>query len=57
LIFDKYTKAGRTGTAGEKSIGLGMSIVKKIVEQHGGTIRFESEPEKGTTFTIKLAIA
>ena len=56
-IFDQYTKAGRQGTAGEKTIGLGMSIAKKLVEQHHGTLWFESEPEKGTTFYIKLPIA
>ena len=56
-IFDQYGKAGRTGTDGEKSIGLGMSIIKRIVEQHGGSIWFESEPGKGTTFYIKLAEA
>jgi signal transduction histidine kinase len=56
-IFDPYTKARRHGTAGEKTTGLGMSIVKKIVEQHGGSIWFESEPGNGTTFFIKLATA
>ena len=54
-VFEPFTKAGRTGTSNEKSIGLGLSIVKKLVEMHGGTIRLESEVGKGTTFFIQLA--
>ncbi len=54
VIFDKFTKAGRKGTAGEKSFGLGMSIVKQIVELHGGNIWLESEENKGTTVYVEL---
>lgn len=57
VIFDKFTKAGRKGTAGEKSFGLGMSIVKQIVELHGGKIWLESEENKGTTIYIELKSA
>lgn len=56
-IFDKFTKAGRKGTAGEKSFGLGMSIVKQIVELHGGKIWLDSEENKGTTVYIELKSA
>lgn len=55
-IFDRFTKAGRYGTAGEKSLGLGMSIVKTIVEMHGGKITVESEENKGTTFTVSIPL-
>ena len=54
-IFEPFTKAGRAGTADEKSIGLGLSMVKKTVHLHGGNIRFESEVGKGSTFFIQLA--
>ena len=57
VIFDKFTKAGRKGTAGEKSFGLGMSIVKQIVELHGGQIWLESEENKGTTVYIEFKSA
>jgi len=36
--------------------GLGLSIVKSIVDKHQGQIEVESEPDKGTTFTVKLAL-
>lgn len=57
IIFNKFTKAGRRGTAGEKSFGLGMSIVKQIVKLHAGDIWLESEENKGTSVYIKLASA
>jgi signal transduction histidine kinase len=56
IIFDKFTKAKRPGTEGEKPVGLGMSIVKQIVEAHGGRIWLESEVGSGTTFYIELPL-
>ncbi len=53
-LFDKFTAARRSGLKGEYSTGLGMSIIKTIVEWHEGTIWFKSEENKGTTFYIKL---
>ncbi|AHM63595.1 ATPase [Flammeovirgaceae bacterium 311] len=53
-LFEKFTKARRTGLKGEPSIGLGMSIIKTIVDWHNGKIWFESEENKGSTFYIEL---
>ncbi|PJJ84556.1 sensor histidine kinase [Mucilaginibacter auburnensis] len=55
-IFDRFSKAGRTGLNGEQSTGLGLSIVKQIVESHNGAISVESEEGKGTTFSIELPV-
>jgi signal transduction histidine kinase len=52
-IFDAFftTKAAGEGT------GLGLDIVRKIVEKHQGRIEVDSEVGRGTTFTVRLPIA
>jgi two-component system sensor histidine kinase HydH len=47
-VFDPYFTTRPSGT------GLGLAIVQKIIEAHGGEVRLESEPGKGTTATILL---
>lgn len=53
-IFDKFSKARRSGLDGEQTTGLGMSIVKQIVELHKGKIWLESMENVGTQFYIEL---
>ncbi len=44
-------------TKGERGSGLGLSVARKVIARHGGTLSFDSEPGKGTTVTIRLPIA
>jgi signal transduction histidine kinase len=53
-VFNIFTEAKRTGTAGEKSFGLGLSICRQIIENHQGKIWFKSDDKKGTTFFVRL---
>lgn len=55
-IYDKFTMAKRHGTEGEKPVGLGMSIVKQIVDAHNGRIWFDTEVNRGTTFYIEIPL-
>ena len=52
-IFDGL-KPGADGSRDRRHLGLGLFIVDKIVEAHGGTIEVQSAEESGTTFTIRL---
>ncbi|NHA07300.1 HAMP domain-containing histidine kinase [Mucilaginibacter sp. HC2] len=56
-IFTRFSKARRTGLRGEESTGLGLSIVRQIVEKHNGIIDVESIVGRGTVFYIKLPVA
>jgi two-component system sensor histidine kinase VicK len=56
-IFTRFSKAGRTGLRGEESTGLGLSIVRQIIEKHNGIIEVESAVNRGTVFIIKLPVA
>lgn len=53
-VFDKFTDANRRGTEGESTTGLGLFIVKQIVDLHHGKIWMESQENEGTSFFIEL---
>ena len=56
-IFERFYRVDEsraTVDSGESSTGLGLSIVKQVVEDHKGTIKVESELGKGTTFIVDL---
>jgi signal transduction histidine kinase len=54
LIFDQFYRVHRSEETKAKGSGLGLSIVKKIVESHHGRIEVSSEPGVGTVFTVRL---
>lgn len=54
ILFTKYGKHSRIGTAGEKSSGLGMPLLKEIVTAHNGSVDVESKEGEGTCFRIVL---
>lgn len=56
LLFQRFQKLSSKPTGGELSTGLGLSIVKYLVEQLNGSISVESEVDKGSVFTVHLPI-
>jgi PAS domain S-box-containing protein len=56
-VFQRFAQADGTNSRRSGGTGLGLSICKAIVEEHGGTIGFDSVAGQGTTFTVVLAAA
>lgn len=57
-IFDRFYQAGRLRRGGQKQgAGLGLAIVREILQAHGGRINVRSQPGQGTTFIVQLPLA
>lgn len=54
FIFDRFFRVNKARSRKDGGMGLGLAIVRQIVEAHGGTIMVESDMGKGTTFWITL---
>jgi signal transduction histidine kinase len=53
-VFERFFRARNAVKAENGGTGLGLFIVKKIIEDHGGNIRFTTRENVGTTFTVEL---
>jgi len=53
-IFERYRRG--SAAAGVGGLGLGLHVVRQIVELHGGSVRVDARPGEGSTFTVALPL-
>jgi signal transduction histidine kinase len=56
VIFEEFRQAKLASGPRPEGTGLGLALTRRLVELHGGSIRLESEPGRGSTFTFELPI-
>jgi two-component system sensor histidine kinase BaeS len=55
-VFDRFWRSDRSRTRGSGGAGLGLAIVRQIVEAHDGSVSVVSEPEHGAQFRVLLPV-
>jgi signal transduction histidine kinase len=53
-VFEKFSRGVAAKQSGIQGVGIGLALVARIAEAHGGTVRLESAPGRGSTFTLVL---
>lgn len=53
-VFDKFYQVGQRQAGGQEGTGLGLAITRRLVEEHGGSIRLESSLKHGSRFTFTI---
>ena len=56
LIFEEFRQAGTDHAGKREGTGLGLTLTRKFVELHGGSIGVKSEVGRGSTFTFTLPV-
>lgn len=54
LVFERFVQVDKSLSRNSEGSGIGLSLVKSLVEMHGGTINLKSQPGKGSEFLIRL---
>jgi signal transduction histidine kinase len=55
-VFERFYRGGNELTRSVKGTGLGLTLVKQIVEGHGGRVTVKSELGHGSTFTLRIPL-
>ncbi len=56
-VFEPFFRGSRADRLRIRGSGIGLSVVREIVQVHRGSVHFQSHPGKGTTFTVRLPVA
>jgi len=56
-VFELFTQADRSLERSQGGLGIGLALVRSLVERHGGKVHVASEPGSGSTFTVRLPVS
>ena len=56
VVFDRFHRVKGTRARSHEGTGIGLTLVRELVHLHGGEISVHSEPDRGTTFTVRIPL-